>query len=150
MLRIVVIIITYVISFVGYAQNTNASKINSAEEKDYRVNVVINNISSSEGKVYFALYNSKENFYQKKSVISKIAEIDNGISKVSFDNLNPNTYAIVCFHDTNNNGKMDFESNGMPLEDYGASNNVMNFGPPQFSDVKFELIDKDLTFEIKL
>jgi uncharacterized protein (DUF2141 family) len=38
----------------------------------------------------------------------------------------------------------------MPLEDYGATNNVMNYGPPQFNDAKFELKDKDLTFEIKL
>ena len=44
---------------------------------------------------------------------------------------------------------MDFENNGMPLEDYGATNNVMNYGPPRFEDAKFELKDKDLTFEIK-
>jgi uncharacterized protein (DUF2141 family) len=45
---------------------------------------------------------------------------------------------------------MDFELNGMPLEDYGMTNNVMTYGPPQYSDGKFELRNKDLTFEIKL
>ena len=40
--------------------------------------------------------------------------------------------------------------NSMPLEDYGLSNNIMTFGPPSFEDSKFEVIDKDLTFEIKL
>ena len=45
---------------------------------------------------------------------------------------------------------MDFNTNGMPIEDYGSSNNVMNFGPPRFSDAKFVVSDKDLTFEIKL
>lgn len=149
MLRIVVIIIMYVISFVSYAQNSNVSEINSDKEKNYQVNVIINNIISNNGKVYFALYDSKENFYQKKPVKSIVAEINNGISKASFDFLNPNTYAIVCFHDANNNGKLDFETNGMPIEDYGVSNNVLNFGPPQFKDVKFEISDKDLTFEIK-
>jgi hypothetical protein len=48
------------------------------------------------------------------------------------------------------NGKLDFSLNGMPLEDYGSSNNVMTFGPPNFEDSKFEVMDKDLTFEIKL
>ena len=44
---------------------------------------------------------------------------------------------------------MDLAPSGMPLEDYGASNNVMNFGPPTFSDSKFTVADKDLTLEIK-
>ena len=44
---------------------------------------------------------------------------------------------------------MDFEANGMPIEDYGASNNVMNFGPPKFEDAKFSIIDKNVSLEIK-
>lgn len=51
---------------------------------------------------------------------------------------------------TSDNGKMDFSLNGRPLEDYGTSNNVMTLGPPSFEDSKFEVMDKDLTFEIKL
>jgi len=47
-------------------------------------------------------------------------------------------------------GKVHFALNGMPLEDYGSSNNVMAFGPPSFEESKFEVMDKDLTFEIKL
>ena len=59
------------------------------------------------------------------------------------------TYAILCFHDRNNNGKMDFKDNGMPMEDYGVSNNVMSFAPPSYQDAKFDLGDKDLSLEIK-
>ena len=44
---------------------------------------------------------------------------------------------------------MDFADNGMPTENYGVSNNKMNFGPPQFYDAKFEVIDKNLELEIK-
>ena len=44
---------------------------------------------------------------------------------------------------------MDFRENGMPIEDYGASNNVMNFGPPNFSDAKFTVTDKDLELNIR-
>ena len=44
---------------------------------------------------------------------------------------------------------MDFAGNGMPLEDYGASNNVMNFGPPTFDDAKFLLTDKNVSLDIK-
>ena len=46
-------------------------------------------------------------------------------------------------------GKMDFRDNGMPMEDYGVSNNVMSFAPPSYQDAKFDLGDKDLSLEIK-
>ena len=44
---------------------------------------------------------------------------------------------------------MDFAANGMPLEDYGASNNNMSFGPPNFDLAKFTVSDKDVSLEIK-
>ena len=37
----------------------------------------------------------------------------------------------------------------MPLEDYGASNNNMDFGPPSFLDSKFTVIEEDVSLEIK-
>tara|TARA_B110000027_G_scaffold125581_1_gene143115 strand:- start:800 stop:937 length:138 start_codon:yes stop_codon:yes gene_type:complete len=44
---------------------------------------------------------------------------------------------------------MDFQPNGMPLEDYGASNNIMNFGPPKYEDAKFTVTDKKVSLKIK-
>ena len=144
MVRIIVAVVFYFLSFMGIAQNTD-----NKSEKLQKINVVVKNINSDKGKVYFALYNSEEDFNKKKAIALSSAKIENGISEVSFLNLQPSYYAIICFHDANENGKMDFETNGMPKEDYGVSNNVLSFGPPQFNDAKFELKDKDLTFEIK-
>ena len=77
------------------------------------------------------------------------SKIVNGKSVVVFEDIEAGEYAIICYHDKNNNGKMDFEANGMPIEDYGASNNVMNFGPPKFEDAQFTIIDKNVSLEIK-
>ncbi len=145
MLRILVIILIYFINSIGFSQSSALT-----EENKYTVNVSINDIRSEKGEILFALYDTEENFIQRKPSQSKSVKIINGTVNVLFTNLDPQTYAVVCFHDSNSNRKMDFESNGMPLEDYGATNNVMNYGPPRFMDAKFELIDKDLTFEIKL
>ena len=82
-------------------------------------------------------------------MIASNIEIKEGISEVKFVNILPGEYAVVCYHDKNNNGKMDFTTNGMPLEDYGASNNVMNFGPPTFENAKFNVSDKNVYLEIK-
>ncbi|MDA9087377.1 DUF2141 domain-containing protein, partial [Polaribacter sp.] len=75
---------------------------------------------------------------------------ENGKTTITFKEVAGGEYAIVCYHDKNSNDKMDFQPNGMPLEAYGASNNVMNFGPPKFDDAKFTVVDKNVSLEIKL
>ena len=93
------------------------------------------------------MYN-KEGFLQTP-LDRKSSSIEEGLSTVTFENITEGNYSVVCFHDENSNGKMDFELNGMPKESFGASNNVMNFGPPQFEDSKFEMKNEDVTLEIK-
>lgn len=111
------------------------------------ITATVVNVLTSEGKVGFALYN-KDNF-MKQPIQAKEAKIVDGKSTVVFENVLAGEYAILCYHDKNNNDKMDFQPNGMPLESYGASNNVMNFGPPRFDDAKFKVSDKKVSLEIK-
>jgi uncharacterized protein (DUF2141 family) len=62
-------------------------------------------------------------------------------------------YLISFFTQGQENSRFeqkDFSLSSMSLEDYGSSNNTMTFGPPSFEESKFEVMDKDLTFEIKL
>lgn len=113
------------------------------------ITVTISNVSSNEGTVKFGLHN-KETFMKMNPLQVAESTIENGKCKIVFKNVPAGEYAITCFHDKNNNGKMDFQSNGMPLEAYGASNNVMNFGPPQYNDAKFTITDKDVSLDIKL
>ncbi len=117
----------------------------TAQNKSITATVV--NVTSDSGKVGFALYNKTT--FMKTPIQSKNAKIINGKSTVVFKNLEDGEYAIVCFHDKNDNDKMDFQPNGMPKEDYGASNNVMSFGPPQYDDAKFVVTDKDVSLDIK-
>jgi len=149
MVRILITLVIYLISIVGHAQSSTSEMTSSKKEGELKVSVEINSIGSDNGMVYFAIYNSESNFSNRKAVNKDGVKVADGKVKITFDHLKPGVYAVTCYHDSNNNGKMDFETNGMPLEDYGATNNVMNFGPPRFNDAKFELKDKDLTFEIK-
>lgn len=126
-----------------FSQEYDAS--NLSEENIITVSLV--NALNNTGTVYFALFN-KENFRQQP-LRAKSAIIKNGLSTVVFKNVPAGTYAIICFHDENENKRMDFQENGMPLENYGTSNNPMNFGPPQFDSSKFEVTNKDVTLEIK-
>lgn len=149
MVRILIALVVYLVSIIGHAQTNKADVSGTVEGGELKVSVEINKIGSDNGKVHFAIYDSENNFANKKPLDGARKIVKNGKVEVIFDHLKPGVYAITCYHDANNNDKMDFETNGMPLEDYGATNNVMNYGPPRFSDAKFELKNKDLTFEIK-
>jgi uncharacterized protein (DUF2141 family) len=121
------------------------TNIITAQNKTITATVL--NISSDKGIVKFALYN-KTNF-RLKPLQSEIGNIENGKTTITFKEVAVGEYAIVCYHDKNSNDKMDFQPNGIPLEVYGASNNVMNFGPPRFDDAKFTVGDKNVSLEIK-
>jgi uncharacterized protein (DUF2141 family) len=106
-------------------------------------------VASNEGNVIFGLYD--ENTFMKAAPIQGLeGEIIDGKVTVTFINVVPGTYGITLFHDKNGNKQMDFEPNGMPKEMYGVSNNVMSYGPPLWSDAKFEVSLESLELEIRL
>jgi len=103
-------------------------------------------VKSNSGDVYFALHNA--NTFMKQGIDELNAPVADGKAIVTFKNVAPGDYAVLLFHDANGNKQMDFETNGMPKEMYGVSNNVMNFGPPQWSDAKFEVGTEPVSLEI--
>ena len=63
------------------------------------------------------------------------------------------SYCIVCFHDLNKNGKLDYPDGARgtkpPIEPYDYSGMVF-FGPGQWDDIKFK-VDKDISgIELRL
>ena len=118
----------------------------SAQEK-VNITATVLNVSSEKGKVGFALYN--KNNFMGIPVQGANGKIVDGKSVVVFKDVAPGEYAIVCYHDKNNNDKMDFSANRMPLEDYGASNNYMAFAPPSYENSKFVVSDKNVSLDIK-
>ena len=112
------------------------------------ITVTVNNVANNEGVLAIALH-SENTFMKAAPIKAKSSKIEGNKIVITFENEKPGDYAVLGSHDANNNGKMDFRENGMPIEDYGASNNVMNFGPPNFSDAKFTVTDKDLELNIR-
>ena len=108
------------------------------------ITATVVNVTSDSGKVGFALYD-KINF-KMKPIKGKELKIVDWKSTVIFESIKAGKYAVICYHYKN---KMDFQSNAMPIEDYGATNNIMNFGPPKYEDAKFTITDKKLSLEIK-
>jgi uncharacterized protein (DUF2141 family) len=125
------------------------SVVQKIAENTPTIKVTVPNALSDVGTIKFSIY-TKDSFLKSEPLQSQSCTIKNGVGSVEFTNIPTGEYAIVCFHDENENGKMDFELNGMPKEHYGTSNNSLNnFGPPQFETSKFEVKNENLDIKIK-
>ena len=118
------------------------------EDKGITITVTIDNVKNDTGKVLLSLHTS-ETFMKGKGIKDVESEIKDGKITVTFENVLPGEYAVMALHDENGNQKMDFRENGMPLESYGTSNNVMAFGPPVYDDTKFKVENKNLEMNIR-
>ena len=73
-----------------------------------------------------------------------------GQSTIVLDGIPKGVYAIACYHDENNNGKLDTNFFGIPTEGTGASNNAKgSLGPPKFQNAKFN-VEGDTNQTIKI
>ena len=125
-----------------------SSLFSFAQEKGQNITISIDNVQGDKGMVTFALH-TETTFMKAAPIATLEAKSKEGKVSVTFENVKPGEYAIIVLHDVNENGKMDYRENGMPLENYATSNNVMSFGPPQYNDAKFTVSDKDLDLKIR-
>lgn len=127
-----------------------ATQLQAQQANNSSITVTVENLKSDDGKVIASLF-TEENFLKSQPVRSTTAEVVNGKATLTFEDIPAGTYGITAFHDQNGNNSMDFEASGMPLEDYGISNNKFNpYGPPVWSDARFDLAGEPLEFNIRL
>jgi len=145
MVRIITVLVLFFVSQIILGQSESTKN----EKDPTNIKVTVPNVSNSEGMVVVALYNSSESFLSREPLAVKVSKIVEGKITVVFEDVAPGTYAVVCLHDKNQNERMDFDANGMPLEDYGSSNNSMQMGPPNFDASKFTVENKSLDLTVK-
>ena len=118
-----------------------------------KLTVTILGLKSNEGTVKVALYDKEKSYNDIKDksggpLKAVAAKPEKSQAVAVFENIPNGEYAIKLYHDSNANGKLDF--NGfLPAENYGFSNNAMGlFGPPDWNASKFKFDDKNQTIEI--
>jgi uncharacterized protein (DUF2141 family) len=121
----------------------------SQEKESFTLTIEISGLKSNKGTVITGIYNSQIGFL-KKQYKSDVAKIKNKKATIIFKNLTVGEYAVSFIHDENKNNKMDTNFFGIPIEDYGCSNNAKGFmGPPKYKDAKF-LLTRSKTIQIKI
>ncbi len=114
--------------------------------------VMVVGLKSQKGDVHIAIFNKAEHFpYQDGVLHEDKATISGNLARLKFNNLPPGPYAAAIYHDENFNHEFDQGLFGIPLEDYGFSNNASVFlGPPNFAEAMFYLKEPKTTLVIDL
>ena len=135
----------------------NPNNFEIIEEGDYVICAVSGKKISLNQLTYWNVelqepYFSPKEAQERYEKLNKKSKIENEMATVTFTNVPDGDYAVSCFHDEDDNGKLNMFMGMMPTEDYGTSNNApANFGPPKWIDAKFEVKDGETkTFEINL
>lgn len=118
------------------------------------LHVRVINLRNSKGTEVCTLYSSDAAAAfprdDSKAVANVKAPIQFGAADCVFKNIKPGEYAVVTFHDENNNGQFDRDSLGLPEEEYGFSNDLRpEVGPPAFKDAAFKYKGGDQWLTIK-
>lgn len=101
----------------------------------------VTGLRSGAGDVHYGVYADPRNFPKPEGRVAKgFVKARAGGVTIMVRGLSPGTYAVVVYHDENGNGAFDQWFLGIPLEDYGFSNDASAFlGPPSFADAAFRI-----------
>src|SRR5215471_9574360 len=109
----------------------------------------VTGLRSEKGQVKIAVFNSSEKWLSEQPIYSSTINVDSQTVTWRINDVLYGDYGVAVFHDENNNGKMDKNVLGIPLEPYGFSNNVrVTFGPPKWEEAKFTV--KGSTVEVSI
>lgn len=105
----------------------------------------------SPGKVFIGVFNSPDGFLKDERRYARAAiPTVNGTARLVFA-LPPGRYAMVAFHDANNNGELDTNILGVPTEGYAFSRDARGFmSAPSFDSAALELTESGARATITL
>ena len=103
--------------------------------------VVITEMRSGDGNVHVSVYDNPETFPKSSGMLKELIVKARAPSlEVTFAGLASGTYAVAAFHDANGNRKFDQGFLGLPLEDYGFSNDpAVIISAPDFRESAFTI-----------
>ena len=113
----------------------------------------IDGAPNDSGKVVAALFDNPDGFPEELSRGQQrgAAAVVDGQGIIIFENVPFGNYVLAVFHDENDNGELDKNKRGIPVEALGVSNNVkLKLGPPKFDKALFEISEKKTELTVSL
>ena len=137
------------------AQTPAAAPAPAPAEATATLTVRITGIRNAKGKIGIVLFRDGKGFPSDPT--SAVAAMQSDIdpqtltAKIVFAKLPQGVYAAAVLHDEDLTGKMEFDSQGIPLSGYGISNNHdTTQGPPTPEQAEFTVKQPEAAIEIKM
>ena len=127
--------------------NENQPPMNRCPDSGKPVHVHIHGIRNAQGTVKAVLYgpDPKDFLVKGKKTDKEREPAREGTMTLCVAAPGPGHYAVVIYHDENNNRKFDRNWIGLPTEGFGVSNDPSLFlAAPDFEESKFE-VREDIT-----
>ena len=121
------------------------------QEETVTITVTIDGLRNTNGSVGVALFDEDSDFPDDEPFKTESVSLNSaGGVEVIFEGVPAGDYAVAVMHDENDNGDIDFNEYGMPLEGFGFSNDAMgDQGPPDFDEAAFTA-DEDTDISVTI
>ena len=102
--------------------------------------IIINQVEHNNGYIDVKIYADKETFLKEELAVESIRKkATKGQTIVPLSKIHEGIFAVVAYHDEDNDGKLKTGFFWRPKEGFAFSNNYMPKGPPKFSKAKIFL-----------
>ena len=150
MIKSLLVLTTVLFAVVEPNPVTDLSK--SAVQEKATLTISVSGVKERKGKLQVALFNTAEGFPDDaKPFRAEVLNItESNALQVVFKDLPPGDYSVAAYHDKNSNGKLDKNLLGIPVEDYGFSNDTRGtrMSAPSFEDTKMRV--ENAAIEVKI
>jgi uncharacterized protein (DUF2141 family) len=118
-----------------------------------KVNVVIEGVRSDRGEMVIELYpNDPDRFLAHLGRVERVRrKSERAVTRACIVAPSAGRYALVLYHDENNDELFNRSRIGIPSEGFGFSNNVKPLlGPPSLKSVLFDVPEGESTIRVRL
>ena len=113
--------------------------------------ISLTGIETPSGTIRIGLFAGQEDYEGGPGLTGAAVPVEGETASVTLEGLAPGAYGIKLFHDVNDNGEMDTNPFGMPVEPYAFSNNApAHFGPAKWDAASVELSVGENTQDIQI
>ena len=115
------------------------------------LDITVNGVRDDQGMIRAGIYDTPAAFPKEGKALAKTSTpAKAGSVKLQFTDLPPGKYAVILYHDENNDGQMDKRFGMIPIEGYGLSNNIKASGKPSFDQCAFDVPEtKNQTIDLR-
>jgi uncharacterized protein (DUF2141 family) len=113
--------------------------------------VMVEDVHAGPGSIRVALYADPDSFrHEDRAVRVLSVPARPGAVTVEFKDIPAGRYAVLAYHDANDNKKLDLILGMFPDEGWGLSNDPSVMGPPRFEPSAFNVGEPSSTTHVRL